>query len=113
MNERKYCDECVALYPKELDQSNNKEPHICRQTSLRVRHLNEHPRLPRPEWCPLQVNEIKFLEQRIELKDAALRSLARSAKVVMQSLDSGDYIPEFRYKDLEKNILEARKAKDK
>ena len=37
-----------------------------------------------------------------------LKSLSRSAGVVSRSLNSGDYIPEFRYKNFEKDIKAAR-----
>jgi len=71
MEKRKYCDECSSLYPKEWDQSDTKEPHICRKTTLQVHHLNEHPKLPRPDWCPLQANEIQSLQaEKKELRDA-------------------------------------------
>ena len=37
-----------------------------------------------------------------------LLSLSKSAKIVSNSLNSGDYIPEFRYKNFEKDIKAAR-----
>ena len=40
--------------------------------------------------------------------DQILKRLSRSAGIVMQSLNSGNYIPEFRYKNLEKDIKAAR-----
>lgn len=38
-----------------------------------------------------------------------LWELARSAKIVSTSLNSGDYIPELRYKNMETAIKNARK----
>jgi hypothetical protein len=37
-----------------------------------------------------------------------LKSLARSAGIVSRSVNSGDYIPEFRYKNFEKDIKAAK-----
>lgn len=49
------CDECEFLHPKEYLQKQWKDPHICSKTQKRVKHNGQHPRLPRPEWCPLDI----------------------------------------------------------
>jgi hypothetical protein len=46
---------------------------------------------------------------RIEELEKALKRLSTSAKIVSTSINSGDYIPEFRYKALESRIAESRK----
>lgn len=38
-----------------------------------------------------------------------IKSLTRSATIVSHSLNSGDFVPEFRYKEFEKDIKSAKK----
>lgn len=55
-----------------------------------------------PGYC-----ESKELPQMSECK-TLLKSLSNSAAIISQSLNSGDFVPEFRYKNFEKDIKAAR-----
>ncbi|MES0444915.1 MAG: hypothetical protein ABUJ92_00080 [Desulfobacterales bacterium] len=52
--------------------------------------------------------EIERLQGEVARLRGALKTLSRSAAIVSHSLNSGDFVPEFRYKDFEKNIKEAK-----
>lgn len=45
------CDECKWIEPKEKDQTNDKEPHICLKYNKRVYHNGNHPYIKPLEEC--------------------------------------------------------------
>lgn len=57
MKKQWYCDECEHLDPTEEAQSKTRvrDQHVCKQTGHLLRHGRHHPRLPRPDTCPLRV----------------------------------------------------------
>lgn len=54
-----FCDNCMYLYPKEHNQSEKKEPHICKKYDMFVIHRGNHPKLPRLNVC-LDDEEMKI-----------------------------------------------------
>ena len=48
---QEYCDDCKFLNPKEHEQTESKEPHMCMIFNKPIFHNGEHPRLPKPEFC--------------------------------------------------------------
>lgn len=47
----KYCGMCPYLKPKEYEQTEEKENHICTKYNKRVLHAGHHPRLLRLNIC--------------------------------------------------------------
>ena len=47
-----YCDECEDLNPTEEQQSEDKEPHVCKALNKPVYHLGQHPLIVRHINCP-------------------------------------------------------------
>ena len=47
----KFCDNCRHLYPKEHEQTKQKESHICAKYMQTVYHRNFHPNLVRLSVC--------------------------------------------------------------
>lgn len=47
----RYCDECEYLKPKEHEQTDKKEPHICNAYRRLLFHRGRHPRIPTPDYC--------------------------------------------------------------
>jgi hypothetical protein len=48
----RYCNGCPRLSPQEDEQSDRKEPHVCKTVNRIVPHAGEHPLLSTPDWCP-------------------------------------------------------------
>lgn len=46
-----FCDYCDFLDPKEWEQSDNSEPHICKKYRVTLKHEGCHPKIPKPEIC--------------------------------------------------------------
>ena len=51
MTEIRYCDDCIHLAPKEKDQTEKKEPHMCNKMNVPLYHFNQHPHIVRPDNC--------------------------------------------------------------
>jgi hypothetical protein len=52
--DEKFCYDCIALDPKELDQTNKKEKHICKIWKEIVFHeIVHHPNIVRCNKCQL------------------------------------------------------------
>jgi len=53
----KLCREnCIFLYPREKDQTNKKEPHICYLFHVQVLHGGNHSELFTPKNCPIAID---------------------------------------------------------
>lgn len=56
----RYCDECKKLNPKEYEQTNKKEPHICIAYGRLLFHRGRHPRIPTPDYCTINKGGKRF-----------------------------------------------------
>ena len=48
-----FCDKCEFLNPKEED-SLAPQIHWCSKLNERIKHLDQHPKLPTPTYCPIK-----------------------------------------------------------
>jgi hypothetical protein len=46
-----YCKNCKYLFPKECDQTIEKEHHLCVKYHKRVLHMGHHPEIVRLQEC--------------------------------------------------------------
>jgi hypothetical protein len=46
-----YCGDCKYCIPKEKDQTNKKEDHICKLYKIRLLHFNNHPNIVKCKKC--------------------------------------------------------------
>lgn len=62
----KYCDGCRNLYPPENHPDT--EVRFCTLKGQRVYHRGHHPRIPRPEFCPIsdEIDKIAALSEENE-----------------------------------------------
>lgn len=47
----RFCGNCSFLIPKEADQSDKKNPHMCILYNKPVFHNGHHPKIPMPKFC--------------------------------------------------------------
>ena len=52
-----YCDNCKYLKPKESEQTDKLEPHMCTLINQPVFHYKSHSRIPKPYWCEEKIDE--------------------------------------------------------
>lgn len=70
-----FCEDCPYLNPKEEDQSEQKEPHICNLLKVQVFHLQGHPMVYRDTKCI--VKHEKEIDRLLSLCEARPLGIAK------------------------------------
>ena len=57
MKEFSDCNNCAFCIPKEFEQTEKKEFHICKKYNKRLYHLGEHPKITPYSQCTTTIAE--------------------------------------------------------